>query len=151
MQTFETVDSILDFAIEREEESFAFYADLADGASSRHIQDLFESFAREEIRHKEQLILLKKQQALLPARGRVTDLKIADYLVETKPGLVMGYQDALRLAMQREKAAFRLYSDLAELAMDEATRNAFLRLAREEAVHKLRFEIEYDEAILRES
>ena len=50
--------------------------------------------------------------------------------------------------MKQEKAAFKLYSDLAEAAEDEGVRNTFLALAQEEAKHKLRFETEYDEHIL---
>jgi rubrerythrin len=53
--------------------------------------------------------------------------------------------------MKKEKAAFRLYSDLAGLADDAQLRNTFLFLAQEEAKHKLRFEIEYDENVLVEN
>ena len=63
----------------------------------------------------------------------------------------MDYQSALVLAMKREKAAFRLYTALAAKVDDEALRELFLRLAQEEAKHKLHFEIEYDEHVLTEN
>ena len=44
-----------------------------------------------------------------------------------------------------------LYSDLAELTTDPAQKGIFLQLAQEEARHKLRFEIEYDDFILQEN
>jgi len=44
------------------------------------------------------------------------------------------------------KAAFRLYTDLAALTKDDQSKIAFQMLAQEEANHKLRFEIEYDDA-----
>jgi rubrerythrin len=49
--------------------------------------------------------------------------------------------------MKREKAAFKLYSDLAAACSDPQVRETLLRLAQEEAKHKLRFELEYDDTI----
>jgi rubrerythrin len=53
--------------------------------------------------------------------------------------------------MKKEKAAFKLYTDLATSVSDENLRSVFKMLAQEEAKHKLRFEIEYDENILSEN
>ena len=53
--------------------------------------------------------------------------------------------------MKKEKAAFKLYSALAEKSPNEGLKNVFLGLAMEESKHKLRFELEYDEYILREN
>ena len=83
------------------------------------------------------------------SKAKVLDLKIGDYLVEEKPSATMDYQSALILAMKQEKAAFRLYSDLAASADDAEIRELFLGLAQEEAKHKLRFEVEYDDDYLR--
>jgi len=44
----------------------------------------------------------------------------------------------------RQRAAFRLYTNLASVAKNKELRDTFLGLAREEAGHKLRLEIEYD-------
>ena len=63
----------------------------------------------------------------------------------------MSYSDALILAMKREKAAFRLYMDLSDKAADQEMKKLFLSLAIEESKHKLRFELEYDENVLREN
>ena len=53
--------------------------------------------------------------------------------------------------MKQEKAAFKLYTDLAVVAPDEDLRDLLLSLAQEEAKHKLRFEVEYDDQILTEN
>jgi rubrerythrin len=53
--------------------------------------------------------------------------------------------------MNKEKAAFKLYSDLAKIAPNNEIREIFLSLAQEEAKHKLRFEIEYDDYVLKEN
>ena len=64
---------------------------------------------------------------------------------------IMDYQQALLLAMKKEKAAFKLYSALADRAPNAQLKDVFLGLAQEESKHKLRFEIEYDEYVLREN
>jgi len=86
-----------------------------------------------------------------PATKKILDLKIGDYLVDTEPGPNLDVQQALILAMKQEKAAFRLYTDLAAAAPDEELRGLLLALAQEEAKHKLRFEVEYDDRILTEN
>jgi rubrerythrin len=53
--------------------------------------------------------------------------------------------------MKREKAAYRLYLDLAAVAEAEELTETFLWLAQEEAKHKLRFEIEYDDQVLKDN
>jgi len=54
---------------------------------------------------------IKTDKLLQPASERTVDMKMTDYLVEPAADSELGYQDALILAMKREKAAFRLYSD----------------------------------------
>jgi rubrerythrin len=111
---------------------------------------VFEEFAREESGHKVRLESIKQGGAFCSA-GKIIDLKIADYTVDVEVGPDMNYQDAIVLAMQREKAAFKLYSDLAWLADDPELKDMFILLAQEEARHKLRFEIEFDEVVLKEN
>jgi rubrerythrin len=79
-------------------------------------------------------------------------MKIGDYLVDVnKSRDDLSYQESLIIAMKEEKAAFRLYTDLAGRIADPAIKETFLMLAQEEAKHKLRFEIEYDDYILKEN
>lgn len=115
------------------------------------MQKVFKQFAREEEAHKRKLLNVKEGKKLKEAEKKITDLKISDYLVERQPSPDMDYQDALILAMQKEKASCRLYNVLAESATNEDLQNIFLSLAQEEAKHKLRFEIEYDQEILKEN
>jgi rubrerythrin len=145
---FESVDSILDFAIAREEESVVFYRDLAEKMDNPHTRKVFELFSKEEVGHKQRLMNIKEDKSLLPEEKRVKSLNIADYLTDVEVSSGMSYQDALIVAMKKEKAAFKLYSDLSEVAQDQAAKHIFQILAQEEAKHKLRFEIEYDDYIL---
>jgi rubrerythrin len=148
---FKSVDEILDFAIEKEEESAQFYTDLASKAEHWTMGKVFEDFAREEVKHKEKLLAVKGGKLLAPAVEKVKDLKIADYLVDVSPTPELDYQQALILAMKKEKASFRLYSDLAATTDDNSLKATLLSLAQEEARHKLRLEVEYDEHFLSEN
>jgi rubrerythrin len=140
-----TAEEILDFAIEREEEAFQFYTELAETMDRQWMKKVFTDFAREEKGHKEKLIKIKEGKRLLAVREEVMDLKIADYMVDVVPGERMDYQGALILAMKKEKAAFKLYTDLAEKAPEESLKEMLRMMAQEEAKHKLRFELEYDD------
>ena len=147
MQTWDSVDDILQYAIGQEDEASQLYARLATQTKKPGMRQLYEGFAREEEGHKVKLMAIKAEKLLQPARGQTVDMKITDYLVEPEAGPEMGYRDALILAMKREKAAFRLYSDLAEQSADPGLKATLLSLAQEEAKHKLRFEIEYDDTV----
>jgi rubrerythrin len=145
------LDEILDFAIAGEQEAHDFYMDLAKKVERPGMEGLFTQFAREELGHKAKLENIKKgARSFVPAK-KVMDLKIGDYLVDVDPTATLTYQNALILAMKRERAAFQLYTDLAAHAEDAEVKQIFESLAQEEAKHKLRFEIEYDDMILTEN
>jgi len=148
---FETIDDILDFAIDSEQEAVDFYNELAESSKTEDMKKVFAQFAREEIGHKARLTKVKKEGAYKLTSAQVRDLKIGDYLVDVKPSSDMTYEEALVLAMKREKNAFKLYLDLAEKAPDNQMKELFQSLAQEESKHKLRFELEYDEHVLREN
>jgi rubrerythrin len=149
MKQWSSIEDVLEFAINSEEESVQFYTGLAERADKPWMRAVFEGFAREEQGHKAKLTSIKQGHKDLPIADKVQDLKIGDYLVDQKPDPELDYQQALILAMKKEKAAFRLYTHLAELAESENLRQTFQALAQEEAKHKLRFEIEYDDNILK--
>ncbi|HLB73042.1 MAG TPA: ferritin family protein [Sedimentisphaerales bacterium] len=144
-----TVNDILDFAIAGEKAANQFYLELAAKMRNNAMKKVFEDFAAEERNHKE--IIEGVKQGRTVEFEEVADLKIADYTVGGEPRPDMDYQDALILAMKKEKAAFAMYSRLAEVTQDQETRRTFLMLAQEEARHKLRFETEYDQVILKDN
>jgi rubrerythrin len=148
MSELNTIDEILDFAIEEEEKAHDFYTGLAARMDKPWMKKAFEDFAKEELGHKANLQKVKEEGFEAHIHDKVPDLKLADYVVDTQPSPDMDYQDALIVAMKAEKAAYKLYSDLAKKADDERIRQLFLDLAQEEANHKLRFETEYDDHYL---
>ncbi len=148
MEKFGSAEDILDFAISREEESIKFYTGLASKTDNKLMSQVFTDFAREEQAHKQKLLAVKEGKRLMPAQQNIQNLKISDYLIEVTPGPDVTYQEALIIAMKKEKAAFKLYHDLAHSIDNTELSSLFLSLAQEEAKHKLRFEIEYDNHIL---
>ncbi|MCX6233970.1 MAG: ferritin family protein [Bacteroidetes bacterium] len=151
MKEFTTVNDIFDFAINAEQEAVNFYSQLANTSKNEEMRSVFTQFAREEMGHKAKLTTIRTTGQYAIRHEAISDLKIADYLTDVEPSPDMTYQDALILAMKKEKNAFRLYLNLSEKAPSDYLRNLFMSLAQEEAKHKLRFELEYDEYVLREN
>ena len=148
---FNSVDEILDYAIEKEQDASDFYTNLAGSMKVEHMKDVFLGFAQEEMGHKKKLEAVKGGKKLLSSEKRILDLKVGDFLVEIEISSNPTYQDALIVAMKAEKNAYRLYNSLANATDEADLKEFFLALAQEEAKHKLRFEIEYDDHILTEN
>ena len=148
MKQFESVNDILDYAIINEQDSVDFYTGFAEKVKGE-LKSLFLEFAQEEIKHKARLMKIKEERIFTFSEENIKGLSIGDYT--TNYSLDMSYQDALILAMAKEKAAFKLYIYLSEKTDIPLMKVFFLSLAQEESKHKLRFEIEYDENILREN
>jgi rubrerythrin len=151
MDKFSNVNDILDFAIKNEQMAIDFYINLGNKSRNEEMKLVFEEFAQEEVKHKARLQKIKDEGVIEISEQKIQDLKISDYTVNITPKPDMPYEEALILAMNREKAAFRLYMNLSARVDDTGFKELFLSLAQEESKHKLRFELEYDEYVLREN
>lgn len=151
MKEFNTIEEILQFAMNEEQQAVEFYSALAESARTDDMREVFLSFAEEEMGHKARLAKVREQGSFGESSEKVIDLKISDFVVNVKPSPGMSYHDALVIAMKKEKSAFRLYTSLAERAPNQEMKELFLSLAQEESKHKLRFEIEYDDYVLKEN
>ena len=143
-----TVDEILDYAIDQEQQAADFYASLAARAEKAGMKKMLLEFAEEEKRHKERLLAVKTGERKLTPEKEVLNLKLSDYMVDVDTSANISYQDALIVAMKKERAAFELYSDMAEKVPDTNLKQVFVGLAKEESKHKLFFETEYEEHVL---
>ncbi|MBN2210663.1 MAG: ferritin family protein [Sedimentisphaerales bacterium] len=157
MSTFGSINEILDFAINEEEKAWQFYNEWGQKLKNKQMQSAFADFAREELNHKAKLETVKQNPRLLPSADKTTDLKIARYIVDEAniqtavDSREPDVQNAYLLAISKEKAAFRLYQDLARTVESEEFKNVFHMLAQEEAMHKLKLEIEYEDHFLQEN
>ena len=150
MEQFNIVDDIFVFAIEREIEAHKFYTDMAAKMPDKTMKQVFLDFAAEELNHKKLLEDAKAGKKVLLRKEQIADLKIAEFTVAVKPTPNMTFKDALILAMQKEKKAFKLYTSIANLMSNKENAELFAALAQQEAKHKLRFELEYDDVVLKE-
>lgn len=151
MDKFKSAEEILDFAIEAEQGAADFYKKLAGDSTNQGMKETFLQYSKEEMGHKGKLQKIKKQGVEKFKTEEVVDLKISDYLVDMTVRDDMTYREALIIAMKREKSAYNLYRQLATKTDDSDLINVFTSLANEEAKHKLRFEVEYDEYVLKEN
>jgi rubrerythrin len=143
-------DEIIDFAIQGEKSAVKFYHDLQTLVTFKAKKELLREYEEIEKGHVEVLEKLRQNvfetgEIKVP---EVTSLKISDYLLEVEPSADMSYQDIIITAMKKEEQAQKLYTDLASQSEDERAKQVFLRLAAEEAKHKVYFEKVYDDEIL---
>jgi len=152
MKKFNSLNDILDFAINAEQDAINFYSNLYKITNNTDMKEAYKEFILEEQSHKDKLLKLKSEGKLFGIdESKISDLKISDYLTKQEPHENMDYTESLVIAMDKEKAAYKLYSDLAKITKDAELKKIFKFLATEEAKHKLKFETEYDEIILKEN
>ncbi len=150
MGDFESIGEILEFAVAREVAANKFYRDLAEKVESPAMRELLAEFAKEELQHKEKLELeMMKEGIVVAPVEKVAGLRGSDYIVDVESTADMDYKELLALAIKKEKLSVRLYVDLAAMVDDAEWREMLLSLAEEEAGHKARFEIEYEEFVLK--
>ena len=147
MDNWKIADDVIKFAIGEEQAACDFYISLSEKTEDKVMRDIFLEFAGEELGHRKKLENVKAGNDFFSADKNASDLKISDYLVDSDTASIEAYQDALLVAANKEKAAFRLYTYLSEMVSDADIKELFRVLAREEALHKLRFEIAYDDLL----
>lgn len=143
MKKISSVDDILDFAISREIKARIFYLKLADFVEEPEMADVLSNLAFVEDNHKAMLESIKAGRISLDPE-KVTGLGITEKVDEIEPDAKMDYLELLFLGMKKEERSRLFYTNLASITQNQRMREIFLKLAREEAEHKLRFEIEYD-------
>ena len=143
---FKSVKDILEFSISKEEASVQFYQDLSLKVGDVALHTLFDTLASTEKKHIEQL------QLELTKMGYVVKTKDEEepvYLWEEKLDIgdqirQMNYVDALVVAIQKERAAFRLYTQILGATKNKQFTAVLMELAEEEMRHVLLLEREYD-------
>ena len=143
MPRFHSINDILDFAIGQENEAHDFYMGLARRVHDPDLRDVIKGFAVDELQHGIRLQAIQAGETAFD-EDEVGSLNVAETVQDVEPAPEMSYTDLLVIAMKKEKAAFRLYTNLASITKQQEFRDTLLNLAQEEAQHKLRLEIEYD-------
>ncbi len=145
MIKFGSMEEILVFAVNKEEASYLFYTDMARVTEDKTVSRLFEDFAKEELGHREQLQLeIMKMGKVVSTDDDWADRTRAEYDIEGEFPEDFSYTDALKLAIAKESAAFKLYVDLLKLTEDPEAIEMFTALAEDEVRHKIKFESVYE-------
>jgi rubrerythrin len=143
MNKVRSVDEVLDFAMNREVEAHDFYMKLASMVAKPEMAKVLSALASQELEHKAKLEAVKGGEIAI-GEEEVGNLGIISHVEDVEPQAKMSYVDLLVVGMKKEEKARMLYTNLASTARKQEIRDILLKLAQEEAEHKLRFEIEYD-------
>lgn len=144
MTNFKSIQQVLEFAIEREQEAVEFYEKIGEQTENPALKKTVTAFAAVEAGHRRKL-----QGALLSGLFDAGDAVriergVADYMVDVPAGPTMSLEDAMVVAIKREKMAVELYSDLAQTISEPSLKSLLLQLAREEAGHEHIFQSMYE-------
>ena len=147
---FESLEAIIDFAIEKEREAAEFYQQISDDEEDfSGSKKMFAEFAAKEKKHEKILLDFKSKGVTKSLQDYqlkwITDIKRSNYLVDLDYEQGMPYNEILLLAMKREEKALKLYNDFLDQADSDESKKLFKVLCQEEAKHKLALETMYDD------
>lgn len=146
---FESLTDILEFAITKEQEAAAFYAECAAMESMSGIREMLLEFEAQEKKHEGMLRKLTEGGVAEGVENYdfkwIKDIKRSNYVLDLTYTPGMAYNEILMLAAKREEKALALYNELLANAQDEGTKKIFMILCQEEAKHKLFLETTYDD------
>jgi len=137
--------SLIDIAIEREEEAYDFYMGLSGRIEDESVKETLKFLAREEEKHKEFLVDYRDGRYGADALrvADVVDYKIAEYLEEPDIKEDMNSKDVYLVAAHRELQSYNFYKALADLHPDGQAKTMLLKMANEEMKHKEKVEYLY--------
>ncbi len=132
--------AILDRAIESEIEAARFYSDVAAKTTNSYLKELFGTFSREEQKHRRILEGFRGDPAAVMHFEMVPDFGISETVPDPVLSIEMRPADAIALAMKKEEAAMRQYTQMAEASAGADQKKVFLELAAMEREHKAKME-----------
>jgi rubrerythrin len=141
--------SIFDFAMRAEKDGIGFYTKAAKKFNDRELRDLFMKLAKEEAKHLESFIGIKAKAEKKGADQYFRSEAVSEYLdTIIREGLfpkgdsmvkrlekVSTVGEACAIAMEAEKNAILLYSELAKLSKDKEQKKIFEDITKEERSH----------------
>ena len=149
-----TVEMVLNRVLAMENQSYGLYVWARDRVLSSDAKTLLKELAEEEFRHKEKISEVLKNRERISELGsrveKVEDLKIVDWLEDTKLSEDATYQEILIFAGKRERETYEYYRELSQRFGENEVGKLFSKLAQEELKHKNRIEREYDQYVLQE-
>jgi rubrerythrin len=142
----DTLQSVIDLAIQREEEARLFYLNLCPIVRDETAKSTLKYLAEEEAGHKAFLEKCRDQMscgAVLRSDMPV-DYRVAEHLKQPDIEKDMKSEEVFLVAAGRELNAHRFYKALADLYPGGPVRDLLLQMAAEELKHKEKMEYLYD-------
>ena len=131
---------IIKQAIANEVEAKKFYEEAAKTLTDPYLKKLFTSLADEEKKHRDILTRIVASNTIDRYFSETRDYKVAETMEEPELSMDMQPADAFALAMKKEEAAMKQYTEMAGMCDDAEKRQVFLDLAAMERDHKLKME-----------
>ena len=148
MTAFQTVEELLDYAMELEDQDQAFYRKCAVSLSGQPAAAVFEELAQDEDSHFNTLEDIKQQRRRLEIPNKKTTKKLKHYTLKEDLAQIPEDSNAdadwiFRLAIAKEKMVFQLYSDLVNETSHKEMAQTLRGLAQQETEHKIILEQHY--------
>ena len=143
---FTSIPEILKFSISKEQASVRFFQDLASKTTHPATKSLFEVLAEREKQHITELELEMEKLGYTVNTDKEQNAMFRwEESLDSDEGIGdMDFIEGLLLAIQKERAAFRLYIQIMATVKDEQLKAVLMDLAEEEMRHVLQLEQEYN-------
>ncbi len=138
--TTEQYKEILKLAIDNEIEAYEFYLNAAQKSKTDNLKTTFNELAEEELNHKRTLEGFLNNETKQMQFQETTDYKIAESSDLPQLTPEMSFADGIMLAIKKEQEAMEMYSNFAEVSLDDAQKQMFIQLANMEQGHKTKLE-----------
>ena len=140
-----TVADVVDLAIQREEEAYAFYMDIHNKMQDADVRETVEFIANEEKKHKAFLVGYRQGNYGSDALRmvEVVDYKVAEYLEEPEIEKDSSREDVYLIASHREARSHLFYTELANMHTESELKTMLQKMANEELKHKEKMEYLY--------
>lgn len=141
----QTVAEVIETAIQREEEAYAFYTHIHNRVSDESTRQTLEFIAGEEKKHREFLIRYRDggYGAAALRMNDAVDYKLAEHLEEPPVEEDLSSEKIYLIASHRELRSYQFYTDLAELHPEGELNEILRKIASEELKHKEKMEYLY--------
>lgn len=148
---FVTLEEIVKFAVQREEEAVQLYTEAARLSNDIASRKMFESFVAEETGHKTVFSNIDLARSEQLRTQKMPDMGISRYLVSIPLRPNMSYPEILQYAIKTEDSAYNLYKAAADATDDPQLKKTLEVFAQVELGHKKRIEDLYDSHVLTEN
>lgn len=136
----QTIHSIIDFAIDTEIDSYDFYKEAINKTEDIQAKIIFGNLAEEELKHKEFLEKLLKDDSYSFDFEQFTDYKISEEIYKDDYSEQIDLKDAIAIAIKKEEEAMYMYKALSDDSVNKEVKDLFLDLSKMEQMHKVKLE-----------